>query len=58
MIWKSGPSVGYTIFYTGRVAMDLGAGSGAFAVRIQRLGYQVIAVDIDPSGFKADVLLD
>jgi len=42
-------------YTTGGAAVDLGAGSGALAVRLQGLGYQVIAVDIDPSGFKADV---
>ena len=39
---------------TGR-AVDLGAGSGAFAVRLMDLGLTVLAVDIDPLGFKADV---
>src|SRR5216117_1376368 len=39
---------------TGRAA-DLGAGSGALAVRLAKLGWGVLAVDMDASSFRADV---
>jgi SAM-dependent methyltransferase len=36
-------------------AVDLGAGSGALAVRLRDLGLDVLAVDIDAEGFRAPV---
>ena len=36
-------------------AADLGAGSGALAVRLAKLGWGILAVDIDASGFRAEV---
>ena len=39
----------------GEMAIDLGAGSGALAVRLQGFGFDVTAVDIDQDKFKADV---
>ncbi len=36
-------------------AIDFGAGSGALAVKLQGLGFEVVAVDINREGFKADV---
>jgi 2-polyprenyl-3-methyl-5-hydroxy-6-metoxy-1,4-benzoquinol methylase len=36
-------------------AIDLGAGSGALAVRLRDLGYEVIAVDINGERYKADI---
>lgn len=36
-------------------AVDLGAGSGAFALRLARAGYEVLAVDVDADGFRAPV---
>jgi SAM-dependent methyltransferase len=36
-------------------ALDLGAGSGALAVRLGSFGLDVVAVDIDPEEFKAPV---
>ena len=39
----------------GKRALDLGAGSGALAVRLHDLGLDVLAVDIDAGGFKAPV---
>ncbi|MDR7505923.1 MAG: class I SAM-dependent methyltransferase [Armatimonadota bacterium] len=39
----------------GQRAVDLGAGSGALAVRLCELGLAVLAVDIDAEGFKAPV---
>ena len=36
-------------------AIDFGAGSGALAVKLQGLGFEVAAVDINREGFKADV---
>jgi SAM-dependent methyltransferase len=36
-------------------AVDLGAGSGALAVRLRRLGLDVVAADRNPEGYKADV---
>ena len=39
---------------TGRAA-DLGAGSGALAVRLAKLGWGVLAVDMDAPGFRADL---
>ncbi len=39
----------------GGQAIDLGAGSGALALRLQMLGLNVVAVDIDAEGFKAEV---
>lgn len=35
--------------------MDLGAGSGALAVRLQAMGFEVLAVDLDAVAFQADV---
>lgn len=39
----------------GGCAIDLGAGSGALAVRLRELGFEVIAVDINKERFKADI---
>ena len=39
----------------GGKAIDLGAGSGALAVRLQGFGFDVTAVDIDQDRFKADL---
>lgn len=39
----------------GGCAIDLGAGSGALAVRLRELGFEVIAVDINNERFKADI---
>jgi 2-polyprenyl-3-methyl-5-hydroxy-6-metoxy-1,4-benzoquinol methylase len=36
-------------------AIDLGAGSGALAVRLRDLGYDVIAVDMNSGRYKADI---
>lgn len=36
-------------------AIDLGAGSGALAVRLRDLGYEVIAADINGERYKADI---
>lgn len=36
-------------------AVDLGAGSGALAVRLRELGFEVIAVDINSDRFKANI---
>jgi SAM-dependent methyltransferase len=36
-------------------AIDLGAGSGAFAVRLLELGFEVTAVDLNSERFKADI---
>ncbi len=36
-------------------AVDLGAGSGALALRLQTMGLEVLAVDLDSSAFQADV---
>lgn len=36
-------------------AVDLGTGSGALAVRLRGLGFEVVAVDINQERFKADV---
>jgi len=36
-------------------AIDLGAGSGALAVRLRELGFEVIAVDVSNERFKADI---
>jgi len=36
-------------------AIDLGAGSGAFAVRLRELGFEVTAVDLNNERFKADI---
>jgi len=33
-------------------AVDLGAGSGALAVRLRSMGLDVLAVDINAAGFK------
>lgn len=41
----------------GGQAIDLGAGSGALALRLQMLGLDVVAVDINVEGFKAEVPL-
>ena len=38
-----------------RRALDLGAGSGALAVRLRDFGLDVLAVDIDAGGFRAAV---
>jgi len=38
-----------------RRAVDLGAGSGALAVRLASLGLDVLAVDINAEGYKADI---
>jgi SAM-dependent methyltransferase len=37
--------------HPGLQAVDLGTGSGAFAARLERYGCNVIACDIDPSGY-------
>lgn len=39
----------------GELAVDLGAGTGALAVRLREMGWQVSAADMNPSGFGADV---
>lgn len=39
----------------GNRAIDLGAGSGALAVRLRKLGFEVIAVEINSERFKADM---
>jgi SAM-dependent methyltransferase len=36
-------------------AVDLGAGSGALAVRLRKMGMDVLAVDMDEAVFQADV---
>ncbi|MCL6480457.1 MAG: class I SAM-dependent methyltransferase [Firmicutes bacterium] len=36
-------------------AIDLGAGTGAFAVRLRELGFDVLAVDHNAGGYKADL---
>ncbi len=36
-------------------AIDLGAGSGAFAARLRELGFDVLAVDHNAVGYKADL---
>ena len=36
-------------------AIDLGAGSGALAVRLRDLGYEVIALDMNSEKYKADI---
>lgn len=36
-------------------AVDLGAGSGALAVRLQELGLDILAVDVNAETFRADV---
>lgn len=38
-----------------RRAVDLGAGTGALAVRLRALGLETTAADINPSGYKGDV---
>jgi len=38
-------------------AVDLGAGSGALALRLRGLGFEVVAVDLNREEFKADVPL-
>ena len=38
-------------------AIDLGAGSGALAVRLRDLGYETIAVDLNRERYKADIPL-
>jgi len=38
-----------------RRALDLGAGSGALAIRLREVGFDVLAVDIDADGFRAAV---
>jgi 2-polyprenyl-3-methyl-5-hydroxy-6-metoxy-1,4-benzoquinol methylase len=40
----------------GQRAIDLGAGSGALAIRLERLGYDVLAVDTDRPSFEAQVV--
>jgi len=39
----------------GGQAIDLGAGSGALALRLRMLGLDVVAADINAEGFRADV---
>ena len=39
----------------GERAIDLGAGSGALAIRLLELGLDIVAVDINVQGFKAEV---
>ena len=39
----------------GQMAIDLGAGSGALAVRLRALGWNTRAADINERGYKADV---
>ncbi len=41
----------------GERAVDLGAGSGALAVRLRELGWDVRAVEINAHGYEADVPL-
>ena len=36
-------------------AIDLGAGRGAFSMRLRELGFKVVAVDIDREMFRADI---
>ena len=40
---------------SGGRAIDLGVGSGALAVRLRALGFEVVGVDNDPEQFRADV---
>jgi SAM-dependent methyltransferase len=42
-------------FCPGERAVDLGAGTGAFAVRLRDVGWDVLAADIYVDGFAADV---
>ncbi len=39
----------------GERAIDLGAGSGALAVRLRAQGWDVLAADLDAAGFQADL---
>ena len=39
----------------GRRAVDLGAGSGALALRLRELSYEVLAVDMDRERFRPDI---
>ena len=39
----------------GQLAVDLGAGSGALAVRLRALGWETRAADINERGYEADV---
>jgi methylase of polypeptide subunit release factors len=40
----------------GERAIDLGAGSGALAVHMQKFGWDVTAADINANGFKSPLL--
>jgi 2-polyprenyl-3-methyl-5-hydroxy-6-metoxy-1,4-benzoquinol methylase len=40
----------------GERAIDLGAGSGALAVRMQKFGWDVTAADMSADGFKSPLL--
>jgi 2-polyprenyl-3-methyl-5-hydroxy-6-metoxy-1,4-benzoquinol methylase len=42
-------------FCAGKRAIDLGAGSGALALRLQQAGWDVVAADVNPSEYKAAV---
>jgi len=42
-------------FRAGDRAIDLGAGSGALALRLQEAGWDVVAADVNPSEYKAHV---
>lgn len=41
--------------FPGGMAIDLGCGSGALAMRLQKLGMKVVGVDLDAERFKADL---
>ena len=42
-------------FVPGGRAVDLGTGSGAFAVRLREAGWDALAVDVNGEGYKADL---
>jgi len=42
-------------FCAGERAIDLGAGSGALALRLQEAGWDVVAADVNPAEYKAAV---
>ena len=42
-------------FRAGERALDLGAGSGALALRLHEAGWDVIAADLDPEGYQAGI---